>query len=199
MRRETAVIVLLIAAVLLPMWYVALTSGVEGGGVGIGTGADPVAVNASAELRPTGGFLPGPTEVGVNQAGVVAWVALFAMVGAMVGAMRFHDRMSRLGESAVADGGRATVLVPPYLRTESRRVLDYVPAPASQGGLLVVALLSWVDVALAGLLAEEALGLARTQFIGTYAGTLFLALALTVLAYAAYFVPDITVVESREH
>lgn len=199
MRRETAVIILLIAVVLLPMWYVALTSGTEGGGIGVGTGADPVAVNTSADLQPTGGFLPGPTEVGVNQAGVVAWVALLGMVGVMVGARRFLDRMSHLDDSAVTDGGSATILVPPYLRTESRQILDYVPAVASRGGLLVVALLSWVDVAFAGLLADETLGLARTQFLGTYAGMLFLALALTVLAYTAYFVPDITVVETREH
>ncbi len=35
MRREHAVILLLIAVVLLPMWYVALTSGTEGGGIAI--------------------------------------------------------------------------------------------------------------------------------------------------------------------
>lgn len=199
MRRETAVIIFLIAVVLLPMWYVALTSGTEGGGIGVGTGADPVAVNTSADVQPTGGYLSGPTEVGVNQAGVVAWVALLGMVGAMVGTKRFLDRMSHQEASVVTDGGSTTIFVPPYLRTESRRILDYVPAVSSRGGLLVVALLSWVDVAFAGLLVDEALGLARTQFLGTYAGMLFLALALTVLAYTAYFVPSITVAETREH
>ncbi|CQR49456.1 MULTISPECIES: hypothetical protein [Haloferax] len=199
MRRETAVILLLIAVVLLPMWYVALTSGTEGGGIGVGTGAEPVAVNTSSDLQPASGYLPGPVEVGVNQAGVVAWVALLGMVGVMVGTKRFLDRISHLDDSVVADGGRATVSVPPYMETESRRILDYVPAVSSRTGLLVVALLSWVDVSFAALLTLEGLGPARTQFLGTYAGMLFLSLALTVLAYTAYFVPSITVAETRDH
>ncbi|MFB6080346.1 MAG: hypothetical protein ABEJ81_05050 [Haloferacaceae archaeon] len=197
MRRETVVIVLLVAVVLLPMWYAALTSGTEGGGIGVGTGADPVAVNATAGLRPTGGPLAGPVEVGVNQAGVVAWIALLGMVAVMVGAKRFHDRVG--DRSVVADGGGSAVSVPPYLRTDSRRILEYRPAVASRTGLLAVALLSGVDVTAAGLLVEEGLGPARTQLLGAYAGTLFLALALTVLAYTAYFVPDVTVVETRDH
>lgn len=199
MRRETAVILLLIAVVLLPMWYVAMTSGTEGGGIGVGTGADPVAVNTSGGLQPTGGYLPGPTEVGVNQAGVVAWTALLGMVGVMVGTKRFLDRISHLDDSVATDGGSTTISVPPYMQTAHRRILDYRPAVSSRSGLLVVALLSWVDISFAGLLVDEGLGPARTQFLGTYAGMLFLALALTVLAYTAYFVPNITVVESRDH
>lgn len=204
MRRETVIIVLLIASVLLPMWYVALTSGTEGSAIGVGVGADPVAVDPSADIDPTGKFMPMPVEVGPNQAGVITWVALLGTVAAMVGATRFlhrlgHARQSVAESDVEADGGRPVVKVPPYLQTDTRWIVDYWPAPAHRTGLLALAGLSWSTVVFAALLALEGLGQARNQFIGVYAGMLFLSLAATVLVYAAFFVPSITVAERRDH
>ncbi|MFB6166256.1 MAG: hypothetical protein ABEJ31_13940 [Haloarculaceae archaeon] len=198
MRRETVVIVLLIAAVLGPMWYVALTSGTEGGGIGLGTGAEPVAVNQSAAINPTGKFMPAPTEVGPNQAGVISWVALLVTVAVMVGATRFLHRLGHGTESVVADGG-GTIRVPPYLQTPERWIVDYWPAPANRTGLIAVAALSWTTVIFAALVAAEGLGAARNQFIGVYAGMAFLSMAATLLVYAVFFVPSINVAERRDH
>jgi hypothetical protein len=226
MRRETVIIVLLIASVLLPMWYVALTSGTEGGGIGLGTGAEEVAVNQSAPIEPTGKFLPTPVEVGPNQSGVITWVALLCTVFVMVWAARFIDRLGHKPQSVATDGSGATadanaatdgqsangqspgghapdgkpvVTVPPYLQTAERWIVDYWPAPANRTGLLALAGLAWATVIFAVLLGLEGLGPARNQFIGIYTGMLMLSLAGTVLVYTVYFVPSITVAESRDH
>ncbi|WP_248895804.1 hypothetical protein [Haloplanus halobius] len=204
MRRETVIIVLLIASVLLPMWYVALTSGTPGSSVGLGVGEDPVAVNPDADIDPTGKFLPTPVEVGPNQSGVITWVALLGAVAGIVSVTRFVDRIGHARQSVVeseteTDGGKPVVKVPPYLQTDTRWIVDYWPAPADRTGLLALAGLSWCTVVFAGLLASEGLGEARNQFIGTYAGMLFLSLAATVLVYAVFFVPSITVAERRDH
>lgn len=199
MRRETVLIVLLIAVVLVPMWYVALTSGTDGSGVSLGKGEDPVPVNASASIAPTAGFVDAPVEVGVNQSGVIVWWALFGLVGALVFAKRFVERVGR-SRPAIAPGGERDFTVPAFLPTENRWVLEYWPALNSRAGLVVIAALSWSTVVFSGLLVLEGVAYARTQFIGVYAGMAFLSLALTVTAYAAYFLPDITVAEHRgEH
>ncbi|SEN62669.1 hypothetical protein SAMN05216388_100456 [Halorientalis persicus] len=221
MRRETVLIVLLIASVLLPMWYVALTSGTEGSGIGLGKGEDPVPVNQSADINPTGKFLPTPVEVGPNQSGVVTWVALLVTVAGMAGAARFMDRLGHTRESVAgsdvetdgghasdasgpssdsrSDGGKPVVTVPPYLQTDTRWIVDYWPAPADRTGLIALAGLSWSTLVFAALLGLEGLGQARNQFIGVYAGMLFLSLAATVLVYAVFFTPSITVAERRDH
>ena len=221
MRRETVLIVLLIASVLLPMWYVALTSGTEGSGIGLGKGEDPVPVNQSADIDPTGKFLPTPVEVGPNQSGVVTWVALLVTVAGMAGAARFMDRLGHTRESVAGsdtetdgghasdasgtssdsrpDGGNPVVKVPPYLQTDTRWIVDYWPAPADRTGLIALAGLSWSTIVFAALLGLEGLGQARNQFIGVYAGMLFLSLAATVLVYAVFFTPSITVAERRDH
>ncbi|AQL42833.1 hypothetical protein BV210_08960 [Halorientalis sp. IM1011] len=220
MRRETVLIVVLIASVLLPMWYVALTSGTEGGGIGLGKGEEPVPVNQSADIDPTGKFLPTPVEVGPNQSGVVTWVALLVTVAGMAGAARFVDRLGHTRESvatsdAETDGGlasgaseatdrgseaeRPVVKVPPYLQTDTRWIVDYWPAPANRTGLVALAGLSWSTIVFAALLGLEGLGQARNQFIGVYAGMLFLSLAATVLVYMVFFTPSITVAERRDH
>ncbi|WP_336001342.1 hypothetical protein [Halorientalis halophila] len=221
MRRETVLIVLLIASVLLPMWYVALTSGTPGSGIGLGVGEDPVPVNQSADIDPTGKFLPTPVEVGPNQSGVLTWVALLGTVAAMVGATRFVDRLGHTRQSIAesdlepdggpassasgtssdrrSDGRKPVVKVPPYLQTDTRWIVDYWPAPADRTGLLALAGLAWSTVVFAALLGLEGLGQARNQFIGVYAGMLFLTLAATVLVYAVFFVPSITVAERRDH
>ena len=204
MRRETVIIVLLIASVLLPMWYVALTSGTPGSGIGLGVGADSVAVDPAADIDPTGKFVPTPVEVGPNQSGVITWVALLGTVAFMVGATRFLDRLSHVRDSVAesemeSDGGTPVVTVPPYLQTDTRWIVDYWPAPANRTGLLALAGLSWSTVVFAALVGLETVGQARNQFIGFYVGMLFLSLAATVLVYAAFFVPSITVAERRDH
>jgi hypothetical protein len=196
MRRETGIIVLLIAVVLVPMWYVALTSGTAGSGIALGKGVEEVPVNASGEVLPTAGFVDAPTEVGVNQSGVIVWWALFGLVGTLTLSKRFVERIGR-SEVAIAPGGDLDFTVPEFLPTEDRWILEYWPAPNTRTALIVTAALAWSTVTFAGLLVIEGTGYARTQYLGVYAGMLFLSLALAVTVYAAYFVPDITVAETR--
>ncbi|MFB6184899.1 MAG: hypothetical protein ABEI96_10125 [Haloarculaceae archaeon] len=199
MRRETVIILLLMAVVIVPMWYVALTSGTGGSGIALGKGTEHVPVNTSASIAPTARLVSSPVEVSVNQSGVIVWWALFGLVGALVFARRFIERVGRSG-TAIAPGTGPEFSVPEYLVAEGRWVLEYWPAPNSRAGLVVIAVLGWSTVAFAGLLFIEGTGYARTQYLGLYAGMLFLSLALTVTAYAAYFVPDITIAEHRgEH
>lgn len=201
MRRSTAIILVVIAAGLLPLWYFALVADTATGTVSLGTGAQPVAVNASAHaFTPTARFLvSAPVEVGSTQGGVVSWIALLVLVACLVACFRFIDHLGGRGEDAVRSGGLDVVRVPSFLLKEDRRLLEYIWPPSTRAGLLSIGVLTWAAVTLAGLLVFEGVTLARTQFLGLYLGGLLLVLALLVMVYAAYFVPHITVVEPREH
>jgi len=198
-RRATAIIVVLLAVGLVPLWYVALVAGSASGSVSLGTGAAPVAVNASAHsFAPTSGFVGGLVEVGTTQAGVVTWIALLVLVGGLVAAFRFIDHLGGRGD---VDRRRssAPITVPSFFVRENRRVLEYVRPPSTRVGLLAIGGLAWAAFTLTSLLVYEGVTLARTQFLGLYLGGLFVVLALLVMTYAAYFVPHVTVVETREH
>ena len=191
-------IVVLLAVGLIPLWYVALVAGAPGSTPSLGTGAAAVAVNASAHaFAPTSGFLHGPTEVGTTQSGVVAWVALLVLVGALVLAFRFVDHLG--GRRADGERAGSRIEVPSFFVTDERRILEYVRPPSTRAGLLAVGALAWAAFTLTSLLVTEGVTLARTQFLGLYLGGLLVTLALLVAAYAAYFVPHVTVVETREH
>lgn len=193
-------IVVLLAVGLLPLWYVALVSGSPGTTPSLGTGAAPVAVNASTHtFAPTAGFLNGLTEVGTAQSGVLIWIALFVLVGALVLAFRFVDHLGGRSGTDVGESKVDRVSVPSFLVGENRRILEYVTPSESRGGLAAVGALTWASVTLTCLLVWEGVTLARTQFLGLYFGGLLFTLALLVMTYAAYFVPHITVVETREH
>ncbi|MFB6179742.1 MAG: hypothetical protein ABEI77_08470 [Halorientalis sp.] len=201
MRRETALIILVIAVVLMPMWYLALASGTEHHGIGLGTGGPAIGVNTTKSgINPTGTFIPRPTEVSPNQAGVISWVALFVLVAFLVSFRKFVDRIGESPDRVIADGGgesAGTDRFPSYMTRGTRRIIEYWPAEASKSGLYVIAVLSWTTVLFAGLLILEGIGKARTQFIGIYAFMLFVSLAMMATCYYAYFIPAVTVAEER--
>ncbi|MFC7167102.1 hypothetical protein [Halospeciosus flavus] len=190
MRRETAIILLLISLVVLPVWYVAMTSGA-------------MAHHEEVVLRPMpneslnalGHFAPMPVETGIYRSGVVTWIALFALMGILLLSTRYLRRVGREGD-AVEGEATADLDLPPYL-TKGREVVAYWTPSASIGGVWLVGIFALLDVAFASLLASEVLGMARTQFIGLYAGLLTLSLGETVMLYYAHFVPSIDVVEAR--
>lgn len=201
MRRATAVIVALLAIGLLPLWFVAMVAGTPDRSVGLGTGAPPVVVNASAHaFAPTARLWTGfPVEVGSTQAGVVTWVALLVLVGGLVLAFEFIDHLGGRRRSEPAAPGSRPVQVPSFILKDGRRLLEYVRPPSTRAGLLAVGGLTWAVFVLTSLLVLEGVTLARTQALGLYLGSLLLTLAILVMVYAAYFVPHITVVEAREH
>lgn len=77
MRRETVVVALVVAAVLVPMWFVALQGEPAG---------EEIEIDQSvSEIRPLAGFVDTPNELPPSQVGVVVWIALFALVGVLTG------------------------------------------------------------------------------------------------------------------
>ncbi|WP_423745770.1 hypothetical protein V5735_07400 (plasmid) [Haladaptatus sp. SPP-AMP-3] len=189
-ERETVVILFLIAIVLFPMWFFALSSG--------GAKAAVVLSNDKGVIAPNETFLPTPVEVNEFIAGVITWVALFVLVGMIFYTHQFVRTIGRSSESAIADGGVANRL-PSYLTTENRWVADYWPAQYSNPGMVGLALMAWSVVVFALLFGTEALGYARTQFLGIYGGMLFLSLGVLVAIYATWFMPNVLVVEERGH
>lgn len=191
LEPEAIGILLLIGAVLAPMWYVALSSG--------GTNQRIVLDANEEEIAPTETFIPSPREVNENVAGVITWIALFALVGMILYTHRFIHRMGRQPEPAATDGGGIRRRLPPYVETETRWLVDVWPASEATRGLVSLGLLSWATVVFAALLVWEGLTLARTQFVGVYAGMMFLSLAVTVAVYSTYFMTSVTVAERRAH
>lgn len=188
MRRETAVILLLIAIVIVPMWLVALASGTPPGVLEIDYGV--------VDIRPLEGFVDVPGELTPSQVGVITWVALLGLMGVLAGLHRFMEGAVRSGDAS-ADGGR--VAVPDWFLTESRWVVEYRSSSNSTVGLVVVAALSVLAIACAALFAAEFSMLARTQYIGIYATGMFVSLAAMTAAYYAWFMPHVEVAEIRGH
>jgi len=192
MRRETAVIVLLISAALVPMWFVALASG-GGGGEQIALQPTP-----NSSLNPTGYFINTPTEINVNVAGVVTWLALFGLVGVLFATMRFTHRVGRAGEPIEPDD-ETDLDLPAYLESEYRKVVAYWKPQASLGSVWLVGGFTLATVLFASLFAGEVFGAARNQYLGFYGGLLCLSLAETVMLYYTYFMPSMDVAEERDH
>jgi hypothetical protein len=190
-ERETIVILFLIAIALFPMWFFALTSG--------GQEAAVVLSNSKGAIAPNETFLPTPVEVNEFVAGVITWVALFVLVGMIFYTHQFVRTIGRSSESAVATDGGITARLPSYLTAEDRWVADYWPAQYSNPGMIGMALMSWSVVVFSLLFGMEALGYARTQFLGIYGGMLFLSLGVLVAIYATWFMPNVLVVEERGH
>jgi len=193
MRRETAVIVLLISAVLVPMWFVALASGGHAGGEEIALQPAP-----NSSLNPTGYFIDAPTEINVNVAGVVTWLGLFGLFGMLFASIRFAHRVGRSGEPIEPTDG-TDLNLPGYLESEHRSVVAYWPAKANLTGVWLVGGFTFATVVFAALLASEVFGAARHQFLGFYGALLCVSLAETVLLYYTYFTPSIDVAEERDH
>ncbi|MFC7020669.1 MULTISPECIES: hypothetical protein [Haloarcula] len=190
MRRNTILIALLLTTVLLPMWYVALHGEPP---------SEEIAIDESvSELRPLEGFVDTPNKLSPSQVGVIVWVALFALVGVLAGVHQFMNRAVRPPDDAepVTDGGSVSL---PWFQTEHRWVVEYHDASDAIEGLVVMGGLTVLSIVFAALFTAEYLTLARTQYFGAYATGMFLSLALSTVAYYAWFMPHVEVAEIRGH
>lgn len=192
MERNTILIGLLITAVLLPMWYVALHGEPP---------SEEIAIDESvSEHRPLEGFVDTPNKLSPSQVGVIVWVALFALLGVLAAAHQFMNRAVRPPDDVVTDGGSHVGDVSlPWLSTETRWVVEYHDASDAIEGLVAMAGLTVLAIVFAALFTGEYLTLARTQYFGLYATGMFLSLALSTVAYYAWFMPHIEVAEIRGH
>ncbi|MFB6139810.1 MAG: hypothetical protein ABEJ26_05190 [Halosimplex sp.] len=207
MNRNGYVILLLLAATLLPMWYV----GIHGEAP-----SEEIAIDQSvSEIRPLAGFLDAPNKLSPSQVGVIVWVALFALVGVLAAAHRFMNRAVRPDEpsaagvgdpdgTAVTDGGATGEASGgrvgfPWLTTDDRWVVEYHEASDAIEGLVVMGGLTVLAIVFAALFTGEYLTLARTQYFGVYAAGMFLSLAGSTVAYYAWFMPHVEVAERRGH
>ncbi|MBO4246340.1 hypothetical protein IL252_00735 [Halomicrobium sp. IBSBa] len=190
MRRNTILIVLLIAAVLLPMWYVSLHGEAP---------SEEIAIDESVtDIRPLDGFVDTPNKLSPSQVGVIVWVGLFGLLGALTAVHRFMNDAVRPPDDAeaVADGGTVSL---PWLETDERWIVEYHDATDAIEGLVAMGGLTVLAIVFAALFTGEYLTLARTQYFGVYAAGMFLSLALSTVAYYAWFMPHIEVAEHRGH
>ncbi|MFB6102535.1 MAG: hypothetical protein ABEJ73_08200 [Haloplanus sp.] len=193
MRRNTILIGALIVTVLLPMWFVALHGEPP---------SEEVAIDESVtDLRPLQGFADTPNKLSPSQVGVVVWVALFGLVGALTAVHRFMNDAVRPPDTdgtptTAPDGGTISL---PWLETGNRWVVEYHDASDAIEGLLAMGGLTVLAIVFAALFTGEYLTLGRTQYFGLYATGMFLCLALSTVAYYAWFMPHIEVAERRGH
>ena len=191
MHRNTILIALLITAVLLPMWYVALHGEPP---------SEEIQIDESVtELRPLDGVVDTPNKLSPSQVGVIVWVALFALFGSLVAVHRFMNRAVRPPDKATetaADGGRVGWS---WIDTDHRWVVAYHEATESIEGLAAMGALAVLAIVFAALFTGEYLTLARTQYFGIYAAGMFCSLALLTVAYYAWFVPHVEIAEHRGH
>jgi hypothetical protein len=203
MRRGTLVIALVVLAVLLPMWFVALHGEPP---------AEEIEIDRSVtEMRPLDGFVDTPNKLSPSQVGVIVWVALFALFGVLAAAHRFMNEAVRpdgdVDPTVVSDGGQATVdsgggrtdVGLPWFDTGSRWVVEYHDASDAVEGILAMGGLTILSIVFAALFTGEYLTLARTQYFGVYAAGMFLSLAALTVAYYAWFMPHVEVAERRGH
>lgn len=192
MRRGTVIIVLLLLTVLLPMWYVALHGEPP---------SEEIEIDQSVnEIRPLDGFVDTPHKLSPSQVGVIVWIALFGLVGVLAGAHRFMNAAVRPDGSTattVSDGGRPVQF--PWFRAEDRWVVKYHDASEEIEGIVVMGALTVLTVVFAALFTGEYLRYARTQYFGVYAAGMFLSLTGLTVAYYAWFMPHIEVIERRGH
>ncbi len=195
------------------MWYVALHGE---------PASEEITIDPSvSDVRPLDGPVDTPSKLSPSQVGVIVWVALFGLYGALVGAHRFMNSAVRQSDAdaevVVSDGGysgdrdaerdsesadeRADggVRRPSWLSTEERWLVEYHDATGSNEGIVVMAALTILSIVFSALFTGEYLTLARTQYFGLYAAGLFLSLAALTVAYYAWFMPHVKVAEKRGH
>ena len=193
MKRETAVVLALVVAVLLPMWFVALHGEPP---------SEEIEIDQSVtEMRPLADIVDTPEKLAPSQVGVVVWVALFGLVAVLTVVHRFMDSAVRPDDPdetnrAVADGGHVGL---PWFSTDSRWVVEYHDASDAIEGILSMGGLTILAIVFAALFTGEYLTLARTQYFGVYATGMFASLALSTVAYYAWFLPHVQVAERRGH
>jgi hypothetical protein len=194
-KRETAVVLALVAAVLLPMWFVALHGEPP---------SEEIEIDQSVtEMRPLAEIVDTPEKLAPSQVGVVVWVALFGLVAVLTAVHRFMDSAVRPVDAdhgdtddAVTDGGQVGL---PWFYTDSRWVVEYHDASDAIEGILAMGGLTILAIVFAALFTGEYLTLARTQYFGVYATGMFVSLALSTVAYYAWFLPHVEVAERRGH
>jgi hypothetical protein len=201
MRRGTLLVILVVAAVLLPMWFVASQGEPP---------SEEIAIDHSVnEIRPLDGFVDTPNKLSPSQVGVIVWVALLVLLGVLAFFHRFMNRAARPGDGdgrvttldereadAAPDGGTVSL---PWLVTDDRWLVEYAPASDAIEGLLAMGLLSVLTIVFAALFTGEYFTLARTQYFGIYAFGMFMSLTGLTVSYYAWFMPHIEVAERRGH
>ncbi|MFB6294069.1 MAG: hypothetical protein ABEH60_07400 [Halonotius sp.] len=182
-------LVLLVLAILLPMWFVAMQGDLS---------TEQIRIDQTVnDIRPLDGFLDTPSKLLPSQVGVIVWVALLAMLGVIAGFHRFMNRAARPddpGERAMSDGGSFD-----WLETDSRWITAYHPPSDAVPGLIAMGGLTMLAIAFAALFTGEYLTLARTQYFGIYAFGMFMSLTGLTVSYYAWFMPHVEVAERREH
>ena len=190
MRWPALVIAVIVLLVLAPMWVIAVQ--------GEGTSAEVQIDRGVSEIQPLDGFVDTPTKLSPSQVGVIVWVALLALFGVVAAAHRFMNEAVRPPDDAAvaADGGIASAV---WLDTDDRWVVEYHDASDQPEGLLAMGGLTVLAIVFAALFTGEYFTLARTQYFGVYAAGMFFSLAGLTIAYYAWFMPHVEVVEEREH
>ncbi|WP_225336562.1 hypothetical protein [Halomicrobium urmianum] len=214
MRWPTAVILVIVALVLAPMWVVASQ--------GEGPVEEVELDHSVSEIRPLGGFVDTPNALSPSQVGVVVWAALFALFGVLAAVHRFMNAAVRPpdrgateagsgDETPAADGGAVGdeaaseqladggVSAAGWLRTDDRWIVEYSDASESVEGIVAMGGLTALAIVFAALFTAEYFTLARTQYFGLYAAGMFLSLAGLTAAYYAWFMPHVEVAERRGH
>lgn len=187
-NRRSAVVWLVVAAAIVPMWITALYGGLPTGVLEINY--------ALTDIRPLDGFVDVPGKLTPSQVGVITWIALLGLMGGLAGLHGFMESAVRSDDGAT-DGGYVTV--PTWFVTDNRWVVEYRSGTQSTEGLVVVGGLSILAIACAMLFAAEFATLVRTQYIGLYATGMFVSLAAMTAAYYAWFMPHVEVAELRGH
>ncbi|WP_436927165.1 hypothetical protein [Halosimplex amylolyticum] len=209
MRTRTLLVVLVVLAVLVPTWFVALQGEPP---------SEEIAIDHSvSEIRPLDGFVDTPNKLSPSQVGVVVWVALLALLGVLAFFHRFMDRLARPpeaeAEAAVTDGGVASggsdtsseghtdggIVTFPWIETDDRWVVQYHDASDAIEGLVAMGGLTVLTIAFAALFTGEYFTLARTQYFGLYAFGMFMSLTGLTVSYYAWFMPHVEVAERRDH
>jgi hypothetical protein len=223
MRRRGIAVLLVVALVLGPMWFIALQGEPPGTEIEID--------QSVSEIRPLDGFLDTPNKLSPSQVGVIVWIALFVLLGVLAFFHRFMNRAARPDDAAPAaaspgsatgadsgsgpaadggttvgdrgptsetqsDGGTATL---PWLETSDRWIVEYVPSTDAIEGLIAMGGLTVLTITFAALFTGEYLTLARTQYFGIYAFGMFMSLTGLTVSYYAWFMPHVEVAERREH
>lgn len=191
MDRRTIVIVGILLAVLLPMWFVGLQGEPP---------SEEIEIDHSvSELRPLDGIVDTPNKLSPSQVGVIVWVALFGLVGVTAFFHRFMDQAARPNadtNTIVADGSGLTA---PWIETEDRWITAYHPSSDAIEGLIAMGGLTVLTIVFAALFTGEYLTLARTQYFGIYAFGMFMSLTGLTVSYYAWFMPHVEVAERRDH
>jgi hypothetical protein len=196
MDRRTLVIGLVVLAVLAPTWFVAAHGEPPSEEIRIDQSVD--------EIRPLDGFVDTPNKLSPAQVGVIVWVALLALVGALAGFHRFMNDAARPDttdgeptDATVADGGRAPTFS--WLQTDDRWITEYHDSTDALEGLVAMGGLTVLTITFAALFSAEYLTLARTQFFGFYLFGMFMSLTGLTVSYYAWFMPHVEVAERRDH